>query len=144
MRNFRNRWSYAASAAIIAQITILLFYVTANQSFGIKSLLKWSIYGMILAALLALLSWPKNQKATLRRMSVAGLSLPAIVIMILGLTFSILNPGFPDAMRDGIETNIYHIINGGIVMFFIFSFFTMGVPYILGFFLSLIFVDPDG
>ena len=73
-----------------------------------------------------------------------GLSLPAIVIMILGLTFSILNPGFPDAMTDGIETDIYRIIDGGIVMFFIFTIWTMGVPFILGFFISLLFVDPDG
>ena len=70
-----------------------------------------------------------------------GIGIPASVIMILGVTFAIFNPGFPDAMTDGIETDIFEILGGGIVMFFVFSMLTFGVPYILGVALSLPFVD---
>jgi len=119
-----------------------MVYTSFLESFKLASLFMWSGYGMSCAALVALLFWPKNNKPTFKRMTFAGLSIPLIVISILGLTFSVLNPGFPDAMEGGIETNIFRAIDGGIVMFFVFSFLTYGTPYILGPFLSFMFVEP--
>lgn len=119
-----------------------MVYISFLKSFKLASLLTWSGYGMSCAALIALLLWPKNNKPTFKRMILAGLSIPLIVISILSLTFSVVNPGFPDAMEDGIETNIFRAIDGGVMMFFVFSLLTFGAPFILGPFLSFMFVEP--
>lgn len=143
MNNFRNRWVYAGLAGLLAGPCVLLFYAVFLKAYDLDSLLRWGGCAMILAAGAALLMWPRHHEPSLRRLLIMGFSISVFVTFILGLIFSVLNPGFPDATRDGIETNISHIFSGGVVMFFVFSIMTFGVPYILGIALSVPFAKLD-
>ena len=141
--NIRSRWGYACSAAIVAGVITVLHYVLGLKYYSFESLLAWTSYAMACAALLAMLFWPRKNAVSRKRMLVSGICIPVIVISIISLTFSILNPGFPDAMVDGIETNIYRILDTGSFMFAYFSIMTLGAPFIAGPFLSVLFAKSD-
>jgi len=143
MDDFRNRWAYAILGALMASACVFLFYAVFLKSYDIGSLLRWGGYAMALTAAIALLAWPMKTEPSLGRALTMGLAIPALVIAVLSLTFSILNPGFPDAMREGLETDISHIFQGGAVMFFVYSMATFGVPYFLGLVLSILFANPE-
>ena len=72
-------------------------------------------------------------------MLVSGLSIPTIVIFIHSTTFSIRTPGFPDALESGFESNVFHVLSGGVVMLFVFSLLTLATPYVFGVLLSQLF-----
>ena len=143
MDDLRNRWAYSISGAFIASFSVFIFYAVFVKTYDIISLLQWGGYAMVLTAVVCLFTWPMNKIPSLGRMITMGLSIPAFVIAVLSLTFSFLNPGFPDAMREGFETNINNVLQGGVVMFFVFSILTLGVPYFLGLIVSILFTKPD-
>ena len=143
MDDLRNRWAYSISGASIASFSVFLFFTVFLKLYDISSLLQWGGYAMALTAVVCVFSWPLKNTPSLGRMMTMGLSIPAFVIAVLSLTFSFLNPGFPDAMREGFETNINNIVQGGVIMFFVFSLLTFGVPYFLGLIVSILFTKHD-
>ena len=157
MDKIHNRWGYVSLAAFISALFnfgwhLVFFEMGKSYSHtGFRALLPsipWLIYGTVVAAIIACLFWPRNNAPTKLRMLLSGLIGPALVIFILGSTFGVFNPDFPNGGGHGIPiTTAERIDMGwqmGILFFFFCSMTTLAMPYLVWTVVSLTFSNAIG
>ena len=135
-----RRLVYSITAATMAVIIVSVYYIFFLKSIDNLTALYWIGYGGLMTSIVSYFLCPTRHKQKKTRMILNGLLIPTIVILILALTYSAQNPGFPDCMDCDIKPTIISTLDGGLVMFLVFSFTTLGAPYITGILISLLFI----
>lgn len=136
-------WGYAA----VAFATALLFCVIylgaslpsgSDAPFWEKSLL---IGGLAFSSVpAALIAWPRRTRRSALRMVLAGFLTVVMAFAFIGLSVSILAALLPDS-QDPLSEELLVILISAPAFIVFGSIFTLGVPHMLGIFMSLLFRD---
>lgn len=111
-----------------------VFYGTSSQSspsFKMDSF--FELVGLIgvPAALSAMICWPFRTKRTTGRMVLAGVFTVVFAFVLMAFAITLF--------QDGLDFSLF--MSSLVLWVMLGSIFTLGVPYLLGIFLSLLFID---
>lgn len=135
-----GRWLYAGIAGLgAASFTFIFLHRIANSGLSENDRSYELLLPVILAAFLAgLICWPRKNRS-LGRMIVAGLCTVAMAFLILGIALTLKDVFQGKAGFEDIERMITAVFG----MLVLGSFFTLGIPYIVGVGLSFLFIDTN-
>jgi hypothetical protein len=137
---YRTRWVYAGTATILGVLFAALFFIAMNRPINFERdvifLLKTSLFGLC-ALPASFIAWPRHSPRGGGRMVVAGLLTVFMSFVFLGVVFGVIDLL---AGRGGWESfvrlNVLLVVVLG-------SIVTLGIPYMIGAFVSVMFSDRD-
>ena len=141
---FKNRWGYGAVAFLgamaVLPLLIFIFVVfngTSSQSspsFKMDGFFVYFVYSGFIgihAAISAMICWPFRTKRTTARMVLAGVFTVVLTFVLMEFSITLFQEGFDFSL----------FMFNPVLWVMLGSIFTFGVPYLLGIFLSMLFID---
>lgn len=133
----RGRLVYASVAGISAMAVASVFFFLGSifTEFSFQKNLLYIFSASGSAVLAALLSWPHERVRSLWKMVFAGSSTVALSFLFLGFAIGLIEVSSMSAFDAIFAIPIATLLSG--------SLLTLGLPYIIGILLSLLFVNTE-
>lgn len=141
----RNAYGYAIIAGCVAYVFFLLFFyfIGITDSLAPDTNVNPKLFKQATIALVAIpaafVCWPRRRPSTIWRMSFAGVATVALSFYFIGLVMGLSNPSELNFTVKGLFEVFVSLPAMVLIMG---SLLTLGIPYILGVFVSILFAEP--
>ena len=142
MRRFKTKTNYILICSSTAGASVLFWNLIFGSSNRLSDSFIWIFYAVVLTTIFILFLYPRQKLFKGKHVFMLGLLVPFLLMAGLSLTFGIHNRNFPDGSY-GEEINFSNILDIGWFFFIYFHITTVGIPYVLGILISLLFVDSE-